>query len=61
MIHSQGVVSLWFKMSPRRKKVMLMFDLHKNECAGGKSFPVNNFALRLVLILVKGNAEMAYH
>ena len=48
-------------MSPRRKKVMLMFDLHKNECAGGKSFPVNNFALRLVLILVKGNAEMAYH
>ena len=23
---------------------MLMFDLHKNECAGGKYFPRNNFA-----------------
>lgn len=57
--HSHGAISLGFKMSPLGKEFMLMFDLHKNECVGGKYFPLNNFAFKTCVDTGKRERGMA--
>lgn len=46
-------------MSPLGKEFMLMFDLHKNECVGGKYFPLNNFAFKTCVDTGKRERGMA--